>query len=69
MEKTDLTLVPIEELLDEAKNRCTAFICGYTNIDLDRNGRYITIFNAANGLVLTGLCEGVKEDILGQDND
>lgn len=33
---TDLSLIPIYELLDECEKRCTCFICAYDHIEDDK---------------------------------
>jgi len=69
MNKTDLSLVAIDDLLDEVQNRCTAFVCGYTTPESDRYEKYIVRNSKGNSLILMGLCEGIKADVINYDNE
>ncbi|MCK5607202.1 hypothetical protein KAR91_35290 [Candidatus Pacearchaeota archaeon] len=57
IDRVDLSLVPLDELLEEAKSRCKTFTCGY---DFENNpAEYFTLFggviwdNAATCMMLS----------------
>lgn len=65
MEKLDLSLIPVSELLEEVSSRCDFYACGYQLHN--QSGPDKTIYTHWKDKAWFGnlaLCEAVKADIL-----
>ena len=63
MDKVDLSLVPIEDLVEEIKKRHTAYVIATLRIETGNEPMVQTYWSEKSFIDCLGICSGLEEDI------
>jgi hypothetical protein len=66
---TDLSLIPIADLLDAVEKRCHEFICAFTPIDFEKKKEQMFKYGKGSWHISCGLANVLNNDVLNNWNN